>query len=414
MKKLRGAALAAASTVVVCLAVVAPGNVAGASTPRNKPGFTGGQQLTGFGGVNHTSLASNGSTTLVVYQVPGGGSASEIWGRIMSADSKSIGSPFLIAAGNVHSHTDPDVAWNGSSWLVVYEEELASFDSDVIGEVVSKTGSVGAPMRIADTGAKEIHPSVAAGADGQWAVAWDSDEDSGNYLNDIYVNRVSAAGVVLDGLGIRLSRDTTSNKIDDHNPDIAWNGSKYMVVWEAATPYEASIGMNVFGRAGVVAYDFAGTIEDGTPSYPSLAPSIASDGKKFMVAFEHTTASTGVDIGVAEVEPLNGGYNVSTKVLSKSAGNEQDPAIAFNGTYLVVWQDRHRTAGGDLYGARVRPGPSVIDTTSFLVTQYYATNLRPALTSGTSKANTFGISWEAGSSASSTAIIGYGVTFAAK
>ena len=52
------------------------------------------------------------------------------------------------------------------------------------------------------------------------------DNRSGNY--DIYANRVSAAGLVGDGAGLRVSEVAYNQQV----PSAASNGRDYLVVWQ--------------------------------------------------------------------------------------------------------------------------------------------------------------------------------------
>jgi hypothetical protein len=70
--------------------------------------------------------------------------------------------------------------------------------------------------------------------------------------------------------------------------------------------------------------------------------------------------------------------------LPRGPGNSGDPAVAFNGSFLVVWPDRRqRVAGGvDVYGARVRRDGTVADATAFPIAAHANDDFGPAVTAG--------------------------------
>ena len=48
--------------------------------------------------------------------------------------------------------------------------------------------------------------------------------------------------------------------------------------------------------------------------------------------------------------------------ISSAADNQEEPMVAFNGSYVVAWIDR-RNGGFHLWGARVAPDTTVVDPT---------------------------------------------------
>jgi hypothetical protein len=107
--------------------------------------------------------------------------------------------------------------------------------------------------------------------------------------------------------------------------------------------------------------------EDGSVLDPSGIPiatgphyqrasAVAFDGANFMVAW--TDGTDPGDIYCARVSPNGTVLDPSGIPVSTAPGDQQAPAITFDGTnFLIVWQDE-RNGDADVYGARVTPGGS--------------------------------------------------------
>ena len=190
--------------------------------------------------------------------------------------------------------TPPDVAAGSGQWLAAW-----SRSDGVLAARVATDGTVldspAIQVRVAPVDVSE----VAVSFDGtDFLVAWT--ESHAGTLEDVYAARVNSGGVVLDAVPIPLSAGSTSGR----HPDIAWDGSNFLVVWDE-------------------------------------------------------TAATAVDVKGAFVSPA--GVAQAAFVVSSAANGQTDPAVAWGGSeYLVTWSDL-RQAGGDVYAARVTAGGSVLD-----------------------------------------------------
>ena len=174
------------------------------------------------------AVAWNGTDFLVVLTDFGSGSR-DIYGARVSAAGSVLdpdGHPRLhrgehpgLAGGGLERHRLPGG---------VEDLRRAPTPADIYGSRVSATGTVLDPTGIAI--------STAANYQGTPAVAWNGtdflvvwqDTRSNPSSYDIYGARVSAAGSVLDPAGIPIST-AANNQIA---PAVAWNGTDFLVVWE--------------------------------------------------------------------------------------------------------------------------------------------------------------------------------------
>jgi hypothetical protein len=113
------------------------------------------------------------------------------------------------------------------------------------------------------------------------------------------------------------------------------------------------------------------------------APSVAFDGTRYLVAWQHLRSGSTRDIYASRVTTGGsvqdpGGIPVSTAV-----DNQTLPAEAANGTFLVVCQDRRSGTNADIYGARVGGDGTVQDPSGFAIATTDTDEQRPAVTAAT-------------------------------
>jgi hypothetical protein len=321
--------------------------------------------------INDPSVASDGSTYVVVWTQESSGDFN-IYGARVSADGtlvQPIGKISNTTAGK--SSILPDVAWNGSEYLVVWQFNYATDDVDVYAQRVSATGSlVGGTIIVSQPSANQQHATVAA-AGGTFYVAWE-DTRAGN--SGIYGGRV-ASGSPLDGDGVAVVNGTTNESV----PDVAWNGTNFLVAYQ----YEFTATDNdVHARlvsSSAVPVGSVTVISGGT--HGESSPAVTSNGADYLVVWQDTrnNATTGTDIYGALVG-ASGSVTTGGIEISKTAGEQSDPAVAYNGAYLVAWLDRR--AGWDLYATRVDGAGAVKDKNGLAVAVVASDDFTPAVARG--------------------------------
>jgi hypothetical protein len=264
----------------------------------------------------------------------------------------------------------PAVAHGMTDFLVVWEEGRLR-DRDVRGARVRADGAVMDPTGILISGAswEQCTPEVASdGAD--FLVVW---QDWRNSDYDIYCARVSHSGTLLDTAGIAVCTADGWQA----SPAVACNGTDYLVLWQSMT----TGGYDLYGARispqGVVR-DPDGFVISAAPG-TQQHPAAASDGTDFLVVWSD---SRDVDCNVYAARVTGAGTVLDTAgiPLFSAAGPQYAPAVEYDGAkFLVVWQDQ-RGGEQDIYGARVTPQGSVLDT--FAVTTMQGDEFDPALARG--------------------------------
>ncbi|MBV9951926.1 MAG: hypothetical protein JO291_08240 [Acidimicrobiia bacterium] len=375
---------AAATCVVVASVVVVSGGAAhAASGPTN----VGGQSVAPSTGTTSGDLSFNGSKTLAVWTaVKGRGHL--VRGRLLAPDTTSEEDSFSISALGVEVR-DPRAAWNGSSWLVVWQTNGGQGYGEILGQRVSAAGELIGDRLTIREGLSE-GPAVAARPNGGFFVTWtyhekSPDDDPGPV--DVYGRRVSAAGQVLDdAYGLRISTDTDDHLTDDYSGHVAWNGSSYLVVWEATQPgfvMDPTSQVMASQRAANGSLLHAGVL---TSVGHTRNPAVASDGHDFLVAFTERGASEVDIIGVK----VTSSFAKTRFPIAKAAGNRYGTTIAFNGVYLVTWVDQ--SDDDHVWGARVKSDDTLVDHTAVALTPGPDDGTRePAVAPGGSHSSQFAV-----------------------
>ena len=133
-------------TTAALLVVVATLVVAGsrAEAAAGDPQLVGGQVIAGTV-TNQPAIASDGANALVVWKNPAGQNGrGDVFGRFTKADTSEAQPEFRISLTGQEEAT-PDIAFNGSSFLVVWEAVDGGGNRVIRGRRISKPARSSAP-----------------------------------------------------------------------------------------------------------------------------------------------------------------------------------------------------------------------------------------------------------------------------
>jgi len=263
--------------------------------------------------------------------------------------------------------------------------------NEIIATRVRPDGTVLDPAGIEVTGWTPATGSPSVASDGtDFLVVF----SGGNAFNDpvwVIPDHFRVRAAIINSYGGLTSEIDLEPATATATPVVAFNGTNYLVVTaetsgdltailvnpQGAPLTSAMLASRATGRRpavvglagrvlvgwqdGALLVDDRGTITGlDVSSLPSGETSVATDGVGFLLA--RTTpdgvVSARIDADGTVLDPA--GVRVP--------GSGGPPAVAFAGSWLVVWNDRRETGGGPgIYGVRIRQDGSVVDPAGFLI-----------------------------------------------
>jgi len=320
----------------------------------------------GFGGTNF----------LVVWQDGRDSAAADIYGTLVTPEGVVIVPDGYAIAHAPRVQGAPALAFDNANFLLVWQDSRSS-EYDIWGTRVTPGGSVldldG--ILISQAGGPQVSPAPCF--DGtNFFVVW-QDGRGGNFDSDIYGARVTSEGTVLDLGGIAISQAPGWWQF---SPALGFDGANFLAVWQ---DYRAGVGLtDIYGAR--VTPDTTVLDPDGfvipRAARDQFTPALAFDGANFFVVWEDHRSGIYSDIYGARVTPEGTVLDPDGIVITEAAGWQYSPAIGFDGAnFLVVWEDFRGGGDADIYGARVTPGGTVLDPDGIVITEALNSQYSPAL-----------------------------------
>ncbi len=376
---------AIAAIAVLLLVVIAGQAPAGAA-----PTVSGATTVTGPGPRDAPDVAFDGTNYLVVWSQPGGETGEDVYGRRFAGNGSALGAAFPIGAFP-GDDASPAVASNGSSFLVVWQHEFSPDSWDINGRQVFANGTVNPDLYgVASGDPSEEAPDIAT--DGtNYLVVWQDDRASANGY-DIWGAGAQPTGGFLGQFHV----GGEDNARHDTEPAVAWNGSKFLVVWQHS--YQSTTVSDVLGTRTTLsgAVDFFDVIVSDVMNRDD-APAVASNGSEWLVVWGRKGSGT-YDLRGERI--LDDGHQQGEFNISTAAGDQDTPSVAFDGSYLVAWHDRRTSSVPDIYGGRVTSAGAVSDGSGFAISATSGTEDSPAVTGG--PGTSWGVVLESGTGPTTT------------
>lgn len=275
------------------------------------------------------AVAYNGSEYAVVWAQTTNG-ASHVWGARLSRNGTLLTpNPVSITLNVGGTQSQPDIAWNGTNYLLVWAHDSGA-GLDIKGcRLRSDLSSVDAvPITICSATEDQARPCVASGG-GAFLVAW---EDSRNAISPYYYTDIFGALVSSGGSVTPLPAAVSLGAANQLKPRAASDGSAYLVVWEDyRAGYSRVYGTKVTS-AGVVQHTSG--IAFPQTSYIETKPQVCFGGGNYFVVWSDWYSITGCRVNTA-------GTVIDTAGVSVSGGSvKYCPGVCWDGSaYRVVWED---------------------------------------------------------------------------
>jgi hypothetical protein len=309
------------------------------------------------GVTNHYTpvVAFNGTNFLVLWNE---NNSSRISGVRVAPSGQVIDTSEIVIAPS--SPYDYDVASNGSDWLVVWHGWLGIPDSLIHAARVNSQGMVLDTVAIAVSQLRGSRGPSVAFLDSSYLVSWAQTVDT---LGSVVAVRVTPAGEVLDsgGIDVYQVRGWIYN-----TPGVCRVGSNWLVVW-AGQDYDL-IGARVTGAGQVL--DPGGFAI--TNSHGVEAQAVAGGPGALCVWSDWRDPGLPQEIHAARVN-ADASVPDSNGILASLTTPEQTPGEAdFDGTnYFVTWQNTVDTLTS-VYGTRLTQTGQILDGTPILIAPNFA------------------------------------------
>ncbi|MCX7995956.1 MAG: T9SS type A sorting domain-containing protein [candidate division WOR-3 bacterium] len=324
----------------------------------------------------HPSIAFDGTNYLVVWDdTRTGGTYTDIYAARVSISGVVLDTGGILISNAVYDQSNPAVAFDGTNYLVVWQDNYYSTSNwDIMGARVTPAGVVLDPNGFSISYATNYQWYPAVAFDGtNYLVVW-GDRRSGP-REDIYGARVSRTGAVLDPDGFPISTAATNGQ---YFPAVAFDGTNYLVVWD---DYRSTTH-NIYGARVTP----AGTVLDpngrviSNAARDQLYPAVAFGATNYFVCWDDYRSNTDNDIYGARVSRDGSVVDMNGILISSSLNYQLAPAAAFDGTnYLVVWEDARAISYSDVYGARISPGGIVLNPISIGISTATNDQMAPAV-----------------------------------
>ena len=225
-----------------------------------------------MGHQSRPAIASDGRGYLVIWEDGRNQSYTDLYGARLDLQTGAVvGQEFAVVRGD-GDHTQPALAWNGTSYLLVWSDARNRGTSglDVYGlRLDASGGRLGSEIPIATAAGDQRDPQVASDGVG-FLVAWSSARPEGD--TDVYAARIDAAGSVLDApIAIEASP-----VLAEQGPRVAFDGTHYVVASVViASGTQSAVLARRVTTLGVLVDTQGISLSPATPSVDGAA--IASD-----------------------------------------------------------------------------------------------------------------------------------------
>ncbi len=197
---------------------------------------------------------------------------------------------------------------------------------------------------------------AACASDGEQYLAVWEDDHGGRHISG---SRVTAEGVVLDPLDIAITEPATNRS--PAAPAVCFTDSNYLVVWtDVVNGTPEVLGCRV-GRDGVLLDSIPIRISS-TPR-PQAGVGAASDGVNSLVVWQNAGAADSATIYGARVGPTGSVLDSVSFPIPESAAAQSEPAVTFDGSgWFVVWSQSRPDSGLDILGRHLGLDGAAVDS----------------------------------------------------
>ena len=304
--------------------------------------------------------AFDGTNYLVGMAIHRGNDNWDFCAQMVTKTGELYGSEIVLPETSQAGMPGAFIGFDGTNYLVGWNDYRNGPDSDIYGQFVSKSGtSIGSYIAISTATGNQSVSAKTAFDGANYLIVW-TDDRGGDM--DVYGQLVSASGSLV---GSEIAISTASYNQKDTN--VAFDGTNYLVVWSDGHRLGAGFGEDIYGQFVDTSGALSGSkFAINENSYPSDNPlGIAFDGTNYLVIWMDEVGGAGSyewDLFGQLVNTSGDPYG-SVITITTAPRGQYFPRVDFDGTnYLVVWFDMRNDAnknfhydpgegtGSDIYG----------------------------------------------------------------
>ncbi len=318
-------------------------------------------------------LASDGLGSIAVTRSQGVGLvASDVSGVVIG--KPPVASASFIVSKAANSETEPATAWNGTDYFTVWLDTRDGRPS-IYGASVTPDGQTSPVIKVVSDAkyTNELtRPRIASDGSGFLVVFYAYDQvGMKRGIRGVHLDAAGAATGAPFDIYVPLATSEYAQE-----PDVAFDGTNYLVVWQNQTndgQSLSSIAATRVSPTGTTALDKEPIrLTAATPIDTRTVPSVAFDGTSYFVAWITSRPTPAGGILVSHVFGTRvskaGGVLEGEQPVCNAFLLQRAPYVAAdrkNGGFMVVWED-YRTAleTADVYGARISAQGQNLDGTS--------------------------------------------------
>jgi hypothetical protein len=274
-----------------------------AANPGPGPAPAQGQQI-------DPAVAMDSAGSYVIAWISQSGPQSKVYGQLYSTSGLADGSPFLVGTTNNYQEANPTAGMDqNGNFTIAWSEQIPGPNNwDILARQFNAAGTALLANPIAvNTYTNDVQQlaSLAELPNGQFAVAWESNNEDGNNQG-IYAQVFTSAGAE-DGGQFQVN---TTTQGPQETPHIAWDGTNAVISWDGQTATD---------NQGIAAQRFTATMAQVDQSPTVSIPGAQSTNEDAALTFS-TAASNAVTVGDPD----------------GSNGTEQVTLTATNGTITLA------------------------------------------------------------------------------
>ncbi|MCX7805916.1 MAG: hypothetical protein N3A38_12100 [Planctomycetota bacterium] len=299
--------------------------------------------------------ASNGEVILIVWQDLRNGKDWDVYAARVMPDGKVLDPDGVPVCGGPHNQALPRVAWDGKTFLVVWQDFRSNDHYDIYAGRVGADGKAldpqGFPISDGKKGINKIPPAVASSGDGKSYIFFPSLQHKGTDFMAEHHGHIVADGKagppsVFDG----WIKERHYNHDKQTWPDrratplaMAAGARVYLLTWQNYIPYSRGR----WSAGNIAIFDETGGKRTKALALGDfIAPEVCWDGSAFVVAWDQVQSAIKPDQGrfnavyAARVSPEGEVVMAAQFVSGAMASPAHEAAVASDGagTTLIAYE----------------------------------------------------------------------------